>query len=357
MTPARHPLVTEDLDAILSDPWPWEAFSGATVYITGAGGVLPAYMAETVLRLNETGRLACPARVVGLARDTARAAARFAAYAGRNDLTLIQGDVLNPVAWEGQIDYLVHGASPASPKAMAADPIGTFSANAIGTRLLLDMARKQRARGFLYLSSGAVYGDVSPALKTVRESDYGSLDPTTPRAVYDEGKRVGETWCALYARQYGSPARMARISHTYGPGLRPDDGRAFADIVAAAVERRPIALHGSGEAVRHFAYLSDTVAGLFAILLKGNDGEACNVGGDESLSIRELAELAASLFPERGLTVMPGAQSVSTAQAQTTGAQNAIPLDTARLRALGWRPKIKLAEGMRRTVLSYDLPG
>jgi dTDP-glucose 4,6-dehydratase len=352
----RHPIVTEDLDQILSMPLPWEVFSGTAVLITGASGLLGGYCCEVLLRLNEIHRLAAPVRVIAVSRGLQSLTRRFSAYAGRPDLVFLQGDVCAGLpAWGGAADYVIHGASPASPPAMSADLLGTFEANVSGTRNMLKLAQAKQARKFLFLSSGAVYGNLPPEVQSAGETDFGALDPLTLRAAYDEGKRAGETLCLLYADKFGLSVFSARISHTYGPGLKPDDGRSFADFITAAAEGRPLVLNSDGSAIRYFCYLSDTTAGLFTILLLGKSGEAYNVGSaSECCSIRELAQLIVDLFPERGLRIIMPEQNSDLRQADATSKQNPFPLSTSKLRTLGWTEQTTLASGMKRTILSYE---
>lgn len=346
----------QDLDQILARPLPWEMFSGTVALVTGASGFLPGCCCKVLLRLNELDRLAAPVKVVAFSRRLEALNKRFSAYAGRPDLVLLAGDAAaGPPAWAGAVDYVIHGASPASPTAMAADLLATFEANVSGTRNMLELARKRQARKFLFLSSGAVYGQLPLEIQKIRETDFGALDPLTLRAAYDEGKRAGETLCRLYADKFGLPVTAARIAHTYGPGLRADDGRSFADFITAAAERRPLVLNSDGSAVRHFCYLSDTVAGLFTILLRGETGEAYNVGSEtEGCSILELARMIVGLFPERGLRLVQNVMEAESRQAAVTSAQRPVPVDTAKLKALGWREEMKLSDGLRRAVLSYD---
>ena len=352
----RHAIVTEDLDCVLAQPLPWEIFSGSVVLVSGASGFLPSCCCEVLLRLNELGRLTSPVKVVAFSRRMNILAERFSNYTGRRDLALLACDVTvgSPI-YDGDVDFVIHGASPASPSAMAADPLGTFEANVSGTRNMLQLAQMHRAKKFLFLSSGAVYGQVPPEIQSVKETDFGNLDPLILRSAYDEGKRAGETLCRLYADKLGFFVVSARISHTYGPGLRADDGRSFADFITAAAERRPLILKSNGLAIRSFCYLSDTVAGLFTMLLKGENGEAYNVGSEtENCSILDLAKLIVELFPERSLEFFHDADVSDAKIKALTFSQRHVPLNTAKLKSLGWQDQIRLPDGLRRSVLSYE---
>ncbi|MBI3891533.1 MAG: NAD-dependent epimerase/dehydratase family protein, partial [Candidatus Wallbacteria bacterium] len=244
--------------------------------VTGANGFLPAYMVETLLYLNETH--AAGIRVLALVRDTARAAARFAAYAGRDDLRFQTQDLGLPLPPALSADVIIHAASQASPKFYDPDPVGTLKPNVIGTANLLDLARDCSAGHFLFFSSGEVYGQPAEPAGLIGETARGYVDPTAVRSCYAESKRMAETMCVAWHHQFGVPVRIVRPFHTYGPGMRLDDGRVFADFVADIVQGRDILLQSDGSALRAFCYLADATVGFFTVLLKGKVAEAYNIG-------------------------------------------------------------------------------
>lgn len=349
----RHPIVTEDLEAITSVPLPWDEFAGKTVLVTGAAGFLPAYMVETLLFLNER-RPAQRTRVLGLVRHEGRARERFAAYEGRADLHLVVGDVSQPLGIGERPDYIVHAASQASPKYYKSDPVGTLSANVLGTHHLLEMARASGVSGFLFFSSGEVYGRITDAQVPTRETDYAFVDPMDVRSCYAESKRMGETMCVSWHAQYGVPARVARPFHTYGPGMSLSDGRVFADFVADIVAGRDIVMKSDGRATRAFCYLADAAAGFFTVLLKGESGQAYNVGNDRAeVSILDLAHRLVALFPEKNLRVVQ--QPVPTDGYMQSKISRGCP-DIRKAGTLGWAPHTTVEDGFRRTVLSFPTP-
>jgi UDP-glucuronate decarboxylase len=338
----RHPVVTEDLAAIAAAPLPWERLAGRTVLVSGAAGFLPAYMVEALLYRNEIDP-AFGVRVVGLVRNPDRARERFAGYAGRRDLELVAHDVTAALAPGIGGDVIVHAASQASPRFYETDPVGTIAANTLGTQHLLERAREAGAEGFLFFSSGEVYGE--PPVVPTPEDRYGYLDPTRVRSCYGESKRLGETLCVAYHHQHGVPATIVRPFHTYGPGVRLDDGRVFADFVADAAAGRPIVMRSAGTAVRAFCYLADAVAGFLTVLLRGEPGQAYNVGTDQPTSILELARTVGDAF---GLEVVEQPREPGGGYAESTISRNAP--DIAKVRALGWAPATPLREGFVRTV-------
>jgi len=344
-------IIERDLASIVREPLPWESFAGTEILVTGASGFLPAYMVETLLFLNRH-RLSTPARVTALVRNRERAEKRFAAYAGREDLRLLVQDVSEPLQLSTPLDYIVHAASNASPSSYMADPAGTISANVLGIYHLLNAAARQGVcRGFLYFSSGEVYGAVQPAAEPLREDQGGFLDPLAPRACYGESKRMGEAMAGAWARQYGVPTRIVRASHTYGPGMRLDDGRVFADFVRDILGGGPIVMLSDGRARRPFCYLADATAAFFTVLMKGEDGQAYNVHNPDAVcSVAELADRLASLYREEGIRVE---RRGGPASADLPNLDQARALSAEKVASLGWRPRTTIEEGFRRTIDSY----
>jgi nucleoside-diphosphate-sugar epimerase len=347
---SRHPIVEEDLKRILSTALPWERFSGKTVLISGANGFVPAYMLETLLYLNET--VHARINVVALVRNREKAMWRFAHLVGRTDLSIVVQDVREPFTGPATADFLIHAASQASPKYFATDPVGTFEANVLGTRNMLELAHRSKSQGFLFFSSGEVYGQPADPTRLVKESDYGYLDPLNVRSCYAEGKRAGETLCACWHAQHGVPAKIVRLSHTYGPGMDLHDGRVFADFVANIVAGRNIELKSDGTARRPFCYLADATIAFFLILLKGNNGEAYNVGSATQTSILDLAETLCRIFPEKSCHVIR--QERNPDDQYVPSPVGGFQFDLAKINALGWQATTSIEEGFRRTVESYD---
>lgn len=347
----RNPIIEEDLKYITDSPLPWQSLEGKKILITGASGFVPAYMVETILYLNETV-LKKKARIFALVRDIKKAKTRFSYYSNRKDLEFIVQDVSARIK-NKKFDIIIHAASPASPKYYGKDPIGTLSPNVIGTYFLLDLAKKCKAEKFLFFSSGEIYGEVTKEQVPYKENIYGYTDPLAIRSCYAESKKMAENMCACWNYQHNLNTLIVRPFHTYGPGMRLDDGRIFADLVSDIVNKRDLSLNSDGSAVRSFLYLADATIGFFTVLFKGIPGNAYNVGNEKGImSIKELAELLVNSYPERGLSVKVKPSSTTSGYLAST-ISRAHP-DTSKLKALGWDTKISIKDGFIRTIRSIE---
>jgi nucleoside-diphosphate-sugar epimerase len=227
-----------------------------------------------------------------------------------------------------------------------------LQANTAGTYNALELARRNSTESFLYFSSSEVYGHTEKS--SISETDYGYLDCNTVRACYAESKRMGETMCKSWGHQYGVNTKIVRPFHTYGPGMDLNDGRVFADFVRNVVEMKDIVLNSDGVAKRAFCYLQDATIAFFKILLNGENGEAYNMGNpDAEISIWDLANLLAGMFPEKKIKARKNMEPASNGYIQSSVYKN-LP-DITKLKSLGWIPQISIEEGFRRTIESYLL--
>jgi len=345
-----HATVRGDIERVHASSVPWERLRGKTVLVSGAAGMLPAALVDALMAAR-AGPMQLGVRMVAMVRSAERARLRFHHWLRDDGFSLLEQDVTQPLPRDLKPDLIVHAASPASPKFYRPDPVGTMLPNVVGTLNLLNLAREVRAERFLFFSSAEVYGLFREPPAAIDESCFGSLDPNDNRACYAESKRLGEALCSAYALQHGVEASIVRPFHTYGPGMRLDDGRVFADFVRDIATGRPITLKGDGTDQRAFCYLSDATEAFLHILLRGRSGQAYNIGNPAGLvSIGDLARLLAGLY---------SAPPPQFGQASASVATNAPALfaatcpDIARAEAAGWSPSIGLADGFRRTIDYY----
>ncbi len=342
------PVIKKDIVRILEDnSIDWSLFRDKTILITGANGMIPSYLVWTLLCLND--KAGWNTNVIALVRNIEKAKQVFSEEYGNEHLKLQVQDVSQPIEISDKLDYIIHAASQASPKYYRVDPVGTINANVLGTINTLQLAKEKQVKGYLYFSSGEVYGQTASNIETISETDYGYIDLQSVRSCYAESKRMGEQLCIAWNQQYGIPVKIARIFHTYAPTMREDDGRVFADFCYDIANNRDIELHSDGSAVRSFCYITDAVRAYFKILLEGESGQAYNVGNTKTaVSVRKLAEILVNIYPEKHLQVIFKI-SKSEASKMQSPIQVNIP-NTAKLEALGWNPVVSIEEGFRNVI-------
>lgn len=344
-------ITQEDIEYIVNHELDWNVLSNSTILISGASGFLPSYIVETLVYLND--KLNKNIKIIALVRNKEKALNRFEHHKNRKDLEFLVQDVCEPINLnpDEKIDYIIHAASNASPKFYGTDPVGTINANVLGTINLLKLAKEKSSKGFLFFSSGEVYGEVKESQIPTKENDYGYIDLTNVRSCYAESKRMGENLCVSWHHQYGVPVKIIRPFHTYGPGMNLNDGRVFADFVSDIINNRNIVMKSDGSNTRAFCYLSDFTAGMFKVLLNGEMGQAYNVGFNKETSIIELAGILVKLFHEKKLNVIKN-ESDRSKEYLKSMVSRTCP-DVSKIKMLGWEPKIGVEEGFKRTVLSY----
>lgn len=345
LTDSLYPVITEDIMKLTAADLPWEGLRGSSVLVTGATGTVASYLVFALLHLNDERNLGV--RVIALARDPDKAARKMGSAASRRDIEWIYQDVCEPLRYPGDIGYIIHAASPANPKFFASDPAGTIDANVLGARNLLEAARTKGSKKFLFLSSSEVYGKPT-AEGLLREEAYGSLDSAWVRSCYPESKRLAETYCAAYAKQYGLACHAVRIAHIYGPSMDRNDGHAIAEFMRCALDGRDIVLKSDGSARRAYVYVSDVASGLFTVLLKGRDMVYNLTNEEQVVSVGELARMIADASPGKGMRV----EYDIPADPVKLGFLSYQPglLSSERLRSLGWKPEVTLKEGIGRTL-------
>ena len=305
------------------------------VVVAGGAGFLGSHLCD---RLVERGDV-----VLCLDDLSTGTTENVAHLLGSGRFQLIVTDVSEKVELgdDAKVDSVCHLASPASPPVYLARPLDTLAVGSEGTRRLLELARAHDAR-FLMASTSEVYGD--PEVHPQTESYRGNVDPTGPRSVYDEAKRFAEAMTMAYHRAHGLDVRIVRIFNTYGPHLRPGDGRAIPNFMAQAIAGDPITIYGDGLQTRSFTYIDDEVEGILRLLESDWIGPM-NIGNPEEHTILELAHAV-----------------IDTIQSGSAIVFEPLPADDPKVRrpdislareVLGWEPKVRLREGLARTAVWY----
>lgn len=257
---------------------------------------------------------------------------------GNNRFSFIKQDVTQYLHLPGNVDAVLHFASPASPQDYLEFPIPTLKVGALGTHKALGLAKEKKAK-FLLASTSEVYGD--PLINPQVESYWGNVNPIGPRGVYDEAKRFAEAMTMAYHRYHGMQARIVRIFNTYGPRMRVNDGRAIPNFISQALRRKPITIYGDGSQTRSFCYVDDLVKGIYRLLLS-NENHPVNIGNPNEMTLKDLAQEIKRLTHTSSRIV-----------------HRPLPVDDPKVRRpniarakklLHWSPEVPLTTGLRKTI-------
>lgn len=340
-------VLEDDLKTIIAEDLSWEKLKNKTVMITGASGMVGSYMLYVLLMLNDEKHYGI--KVDAVMRNVNKLPEEVR---NREDVNVVVADVTKDIPDVGDIDYIIHAASPASPLIMQNQAVETIAANTIGTFKTLELAKEKNAEGYLFISSREIYGQPDEGQEFFYENTYGFVDQLNPRSCYSEGKKAAETMCVCFHEEYGLNTKIARLAHTYGPGMSIYDGRVQADFLKNVYHNEDIVLKSEGTAVRTYTYIADAIAGMYRILLDSED-IVYNIGNEAGkVSIRDLAEILVSIYPERGLKLVfdiPEGGTKGTAP-YTLGI-----LSSEKLRKLGWNPKYSVKDGFKRTLEYLEL--
>ena len=323
---------------------PWEALRNQTVLITGGTGLIGGNLVHALLFMNREKALNL--RLILPVRDESAAAKMFPE--GGEVLTLFPYHLGEIPAVEGEVNFIVHLASPTDSRFFKDRPVDTLLFNLDGTRAMLDLAREKKAKKLLFLSTMEVYG-TPPKGHSVTEPELGAFDTMSARNSYPIAKQASEALCHAYYSQYGVPAVVLRLTQTFGPGVRYDDGRVFAEFMRCALEERDIVLRSPGATERPYLYTADAVSAILHALLKGGAGEAYTAANPDSYcSIREMAELVAGTVADGRIRVLT---DLSEDPAKFGYADTlTMMLDISKMRRLGWAPTVSLRDMFTRMI-------
>ena len=300
------------------------------VLISGAAGFLGSHLSDRFLADGHS--------VVGLDNFITGNPENIAHLMNDPRFEFVRHDISTYTYISGELDGVLHFASPASPIDYLEHPIPTLKVGALGTHNALGLAKAKRARFFL-ASTSEVYGD--PLVHPQSESYWGNVNPVGPRGVYDEAKRFAEAITMAYHTYHGLDTRIVRIFNTYGPRMRPRDGRVVSNFIVQAISGEPITIYGDGSQTRSFCYVSDEIEGIYRLFMNG-DGNPTNIGNPDEYTVKQLAEMVVELT---------GSKSKIVYQELPTDDPKVRKPDITRARTmLGWEPSVHVRDGVARTV-------
>lgn len=309
-------------------------FEGSKILITGASGLIGQALVKKLI----LHKGANPIEVYALVRNEEKARAVFSGLP-QERLHYTVCDVRRLKPENSGINYIVHGASKTASKDFVSEPVEVILNSVDGTENLLEFARVNPVKGFVYLSTMEVYGAPSTNEK-IFENYASTVDTMSVRSSYPESKRLCESLCSAYASEYGVPAKVVRLTQTFGEGVDYNDGRVFAEFARCVIEGKDIVLKTKGETKRNYIDVQDAVNAILTVLAKGAAGEAYNAANEETYcSIREMADLVAKEFGCGKVKVRVEEADVAKLGYAPTLKMN---LSTAKLQKLGWKPESPL---------------
>jgi dTDP-glucose 4,6-dehydratase len=301
-----------------------------TAIVMGGAGFLGSHLCDKLL--SEGLKVICVDNLITGNVDN------IAHLSGNENFSFIKHDITNYIFIPGKVDYILHFASPASPVDYLQLPIQTLKVGSLGTHKALGLAKEKKAR-FLLASTSEVYGD--PEIHPQPEEYWGNVNPIGPRGVYDEAKRFAEALTMAYYRYHNVETRIARIFNTFGPRMRPKDGRAIPNFIMQALSGQPITVYGDGSQTRSFCYITDQIDGLYKLLMSDED-EPVNIGNPEEIPLLDIAKEIIELTNSKSKIVF-----------------EELPVNDPKVRQpeirkakekLGWEPKVARKEGLMKTI-------
>ena len=301
------------------------------IVLTGGSGFIGSHLSKELLKNGENKLIVVDNLLTGNLDN-------IQDLLDHENASFIQHDVQDHIEIDEKVDYVFHLASAASPVAYTENPVNTLKAGSLGTINTLGLARKHGAEYFL-ASTSEVYGD--PLVTPQNEEYWGNVNPNGERSMYDEAKRFAEAATATYARSYGIKTKIIRIFNTYGPNMQLNDGRVVTNLIVQALNDEDLTIYGDGSQTRSFSYVSDTVAGIIA-MMQSNHYEVFNIGNPYEMTVKELAETILQLTNSKSEIIYKPLPNDDPQQRR--------PDISKAKEKLNWEPKVGLETGLNTTI-------
>lgn len=327
-------LYQKDIKNCLSSVIEIDKLKNRKILITGATGLVCSSIIDILIStdLNVT--------VYAAGRHETKVTERFG-----KKVVFVTYDATKPISFDMDVDYIIHGASNASPNLYINEPVETMLANINGMQNLLEYARKKNVKKVIYVSSSEVYG-IKESIEPFKENQYGFIDLLNPRSSYASAKRATETMCASYQAEYGVQYNVVRLGHIYGPSATKSDKRVSSDFSYKAVVGDDITMKSDGRQIRSYCYSLDCASAILTVLIRGIPGEAYNISNKNSIiTIREMAEYLSKAGGVNLVFDLPNSVEINAFNPMDNSS-----LDSSKLEALGWSGKIGAEEGLSHTV-------
>ena len=300
------------------------------IVITGGSGFVGSYLCEKLI--NDGHKIIVIDNLLTGSRENIND------LLDNENFSFIEHDVQDHIEIEDKVDYVLHFASAASPKAYTEHPVNTLKAGSVGTINTLGLAKKHSAE-YLLASTSEVYGD--PLISPQNEEYWGNVNPNGERSMYDEAKRFAEAAVATYSRSYGLKTKIVRIFNTYGPRMQLNDGRVVTNFIVQALRNENITIYGDGSQTRSFSYVEDTVAGIIS-LMNSTEYDVFNIGNPNEMTVGQLAE--------KIIKLTDSTSEIKYLELPNDDPKQRKPDITKAKTKLNWEPKVNLDEGLAKTI-------
>ena len=319
--------------------------NGKTIIVTGATGMLGSCIVDALVLWNQ--KQSTPVKIVAVSRREASAKKRFGYCWNESFFSFIEQDICREIHdFPKQVDYIIHAASNGDPVNFSKNPTETILANILGSHFLLNYGKEHGLKRFLYISSGEVYGDSNDNLDKFSEKYYGSINLSTSRACYPEGKRAAEVLCQCYLYQYHLDSVILRPCHLFGPTMTRQDSRAVSQFLWNAVRGENIVLKSSGDIERSHCYIADAVTAVFWVLKDGESGKAYNIADPKyQMTIREFAEKSAEYGNSKIVFENPSSLEINGYSQRKRAVLSSLLLES-----LGWKPQKRSHSAILETI-------
>ena len=300
------------------------------IVITGGSGFVGSYLCEKLINDGH--------KIIVIDNLLTGSTENINNLLDNENFSFIEHDVQDHIEIEDKVDYVLHFASAASPKAYTEHPVNTLKAGSVGTINTLGLAKKHSAE-YLLASTSEVYGD--PLISPQNEEYWGNVNPNGERSMYDEAKRFAEAAVATYSRSYGLKTKIVRIFNTYGPRMQLNDGRVVTNFIVQALRNENITIYGDGTQTRSFSYVEDTVAGIIS-LMNSTEYDVFNIGNPNEMTIGKLAE--------KIIELTDSTSEIKYLELPNDDPKQRKPDITKAKTKLNWEPKVNLDEGLAKTI-------
>lgn len=336
----------EELESIINNGTDWSCLNGKKILLVGASGMIGTVITDLIMLLSKQYDI----NITVMGRSVERICSRFEKYLETKNFSYICADVCMPLSECGDFDYIVHAASNTHPMAYSTDPVGTITANTIGTDNLLKYAATHGSPRFVFLSSVEIYGENRGDADKFDEDYCGYINCNTLRAGYPESKRVGESLCRAYEKQYNVDVVIPRLCRIYGATMLDSDSKALAQFIKKAVNKEDIVLKSAGTQLFSYCYVCDAVEAIIKIMLDGESGQAYNISDSNSdITLKELAEILAEEAGTKVIFELP-----DNVEAQGYSTATKAVLSHEKINALGWKARYTISDGIKRTLYKLE---